>query len=261
MSTATTDKSKTKEVGERRVLYANIEPTKNKELGDGVIEAVITSGKLDHHGESVNVDGVDVSDYHGPVLYGHDYEGLPIGKTISLTKMKSKIKARFQLFTDVFPFADLVYQLILKGGLTDVSIGGLVKKWSDDYTVIEEMVMKEFSVVPIGANPDAVITAKSLGKSVKDIKREYRDFVFKSQVDKMKKMPDDEINQAVRVLERLTATLKDAAEAKSGKGKTPKEEEVKQILRYTLLDSAKAVATQSQRVIKVIKLKEQKSDE
>lgn len=252
--TATAEKPKAKNIKPKRaVLHARLEPAKTKELGDGVLEAVITSGRLDHHGETINMDGVDVSDYHGPVLYGHDYEGLPIGKTLSLTKMKSKIKARFELFTEDYPFADLVYRLILKGGLTDVSIGGLVRKWNDDYTEIEEMVMKEFSVVPIGANPDAIITAKSLGKSVKDIKSEYHQFVQRSMLDNLENMPDDEIKNAVKVLENLVANLKDVANANSGKGET--QIEVKRIKRFTLEDSAKAVATQSHRVIKLVKFR------
>lgn len=250
MKTATEPEIKERQVGERVVLHANFEPTKTKDLGEGVIEAIVTTGAVDHHNETIDMDGVDVSSYHGTVLYGHDYEGLPIGKTISLTKMKSKIKAKFQLAVKEYPFANLVYEMIKGGYLTDVSIGGLVKKWSDDFMTIEEMVMKEFSVVPIGANPEAMITAtKALNLDAKEVSKEYHDFARAVLLDKVADMGDDEVNDAIKVLKNLVARLEETADTPS-----LKDEKTKKRITYVLRD-AKAVATQSQRVIKTIKLK------
>jgi HK97 family phage prohead protease len=240
-------KATKREVGEHIAFHANFEPTKTKDLGEGIIEAVITTGAIDHHNETINMDGVDVSAYHGTVLFGHDYEGLPIGKTISLTKMKSKIKAKFQLAINEFPFANLIYNMIKGGYITDVSIGGIVRKWSDDYQVIEEMVMKEFSVVPIGANPEAMITAvKDLKLDPADVKQQYQDFARSVLVDKLSGLGDDEVNDAIKVLKNLMARLEESTETIST--------DVKQVRRIVLRD-ARAVATQSQRVIKTIKLK------
>lgn len=260
--TATEPQTAQRKTGEHVVLHANFEPTLTKDLGEGIIEAVVTTGALDHHNENILMDGVDVSAYHGTVLYGHDYEGLPIGKTISLTKMKNKIKAKFQLAVQEYPFANLVYQMIKGGYLSDVSIGGIVRRWSDDYQTIEEMVMKEFSVVPIGANQEAMITGvKALNISRKDLKREYKDFAKKVWLDKVSDMPHDELNDAIRTLKNLVATLEESAKANSAP--EPASKELSRIKHITLRDSAKAVVTQSQRVITTIKLKrvEGKSDE
>lgn len=237
-----------REVGEHVVLHAAFEPTKTKDLGDGIIEATITTGAVDHHNETIVMEGVDTSAYHGTVLYGHDYEGLPIGKTISMTKMKSKIKAKFQLAVEVYPFAALVYEMIKGGYLTDVSIGGLVKRWSDDWTSIEEMTMKEFSVVPIGANPEAMITSfKALKLDTKEVQREYQDFARSVLIDKMSGMGNDEVNDAIKVLKNLTARLEETA----AKSSLVDAKNRKHIKLYVLPD-AKAVAAQSQRVIKTL---------
>lgn len=252
------DEIQKREVGEHISFSAHFEPEKTKDLGEGVVEAIITSENQDHHGETIEMSGVDTTAYHGTVLYGHDYEGLPIGKTVSITKMKSKIKAKFQLAVEEYPFAKTVYNMIKSGYLTDVSIGGLVEEWSDDFKTIKRMVMKEFSVVPIGANPKAMITmVKSLGVNADDVKKEYQDFVQKSMLDKFKGMPDNELNQAIKVLESLVATLKESAKPQSSAG----EPEIRSIKRVRLLKTAKAVNQESERVIRIIKLKSAKSED
>lgn len=242
---------KKRQIGEHINFHANFEPTKTKDLGEGVIEAVITTGAIDHHNESINMDGIDLASYHGTVLYGHDYEGLPIGKTLSLTKMKSKIKAKFQLAVQEYPFANLIYNMIKGGFITDVSIGGLVKRWSDDFMTIEEMTMKEFSVVPIGANPEAMITAvKTLKLDPKEVKREYQEFARSILLDKVADMGEDELRDAIKVLKNLVARLEQTAINE------PSHKDAKQIkrIKHLILADAKAANTQSQKVIKIVKL-------
>lgn len=243
---------KKREVGEHIVFHASIDPTKTKDIGEGVIEAVITTGATDHHNENILMEGVDTSAYHGTVLYGHDYEGLPIGKTISLTKMKSKIKAKFQLAVDIYPFANTVYEMIKAGYLTDVSIGGLVRKLSDDWMTIEEMVMKEFSVVPIGANQEAMITAfKSLGKKPEALREEYQDFTRQVLLDSAKDMGHDEVNDAIKVLKNLLARLEESVTADP----SADDREVKRT-KHVVLADARALATQASRTVRIIKLSE-----
>lgn len=244
----------TREVGEHVSFGASFEAEKTKDLGEGVIEATISTSSVDHHGEVINQDGVDVSQYHGTVLYGHDYEGLPIGKTLSMKKFKNKMTARFQLAVKEYPFAATIYEMIKGGYLTDVSIGGMVAKWSDDYRTIEEMIMKEFSVVPIGANSDAQITSKGIkaaGKTFDTVKEEYQDFAKKVLLDKMESMPDDELKDAIKTLKTLTARLEETAEGKS----LADVNSLSATKRYTIMKDAKAVAQQSQNIITTIKIK------
>lgn len=236
-----------KETGIHVSFLANFEPAMTKDLGNGVLEAIVSSNAIDHYGEIINMDGVNTDNYHGTILYGHDYHGLPIGKTMSMTKFKNKIKARFQLAIKEYPFANTIYEMIKGGYLTDVSIGGIVNKWSEDYRTIEEMVMKEFSVVPIGANPDAMITAKELGRDLDTIKGEYEDFARKVLVDKISDMGEDELKDAIKVLQNLVDRLKDTTQKS-----TPKDDK---IIRHIVLKEAQAIQTQSQRVIKTIKFK------
>lgn len=245
-----TDEIIVREVGERVSFGAHFEPEKTKDLGEGVIEATISTSSVDHHGEIINQEGIDTSKYHGTVLYGHDYQGLPIGKTLNFKNFKNKMTARFQLAVKEYPFAQTIYDLIKGGYLTDVSIGGIVEQWSEDYRTIERMVMKEFSVVPIGANPDAMITAKAFGeKSVEQVEREYQEFLRKTIVDKFKDVDQNEIKDAVKTLKFLTARLEEDVQEDSLTGA----KDLKQ-RKVIILRSAQAVATESQKVIKTIKV-------
>lgn len=245
-----------REVGERVDLICGLDPTTVKDLGDGVFEATVTTAEKDRTNENIITTGIDTSTWEKtgmPVLYGHDYSGLPIGKGLSWKSLKTKMTSRFQLAVNEYPFAATVALMIKGGYLNSVSIGGIVKRWSEDYMTIEEMEMVEFSVVPIPANASALITSRALedvtGKSIATIKTEFQEFSRDILLDKVAEMPDDEINDAIKVLKNLTARLEETAKAAS-----LNDAKTKTVKRYVLKD-AKAVAEQSQRVIRTIKLK------
>ncbi len=249
------DQAIKREVGERVKLTLGFEGASTKDLGDGVLEAIITTSAVDRHNENIETTGINYKGYmdNPVVLYGHDYEGLPIGKTLKLTKQTgTQIKARFQLAVEEYPFAQTVYEMIKGGYLNAVSIGGIVKEWSEDYRTILKMDMVEFSVVPVPANPEALITSRSFenatGKTVEQVRKEYQDFSRKVLVDKIAEMPQDEIKDAVRVIKNLTARLEEAIDAPSLRDAN------KETRKLLVLKEAKAVATQSQEVIKTIKL-------
>jgi HK97 family phage prohead protease len=259
--TATEPEIVKREIGEHVEVACHFEQSTVKELGDGVFEAIITTSEVDRHNENIETDGIDTENWekNSPaVLYGHDYwDRLPIGKGLSLTRYKNKLKSKFQLAIEEYDFADTVARLIKGGYLTAVSIGGIVKEWSDDYRTIIKMEMVEFSVVPIPANRSALITGKSLqdmtGKSLSDIRREYRDLSHKYMLDKLKGVPHDEVSSAIKVLKNLIATLEESHKATSSADAEP--ETVKRIKRIRVMDSAKAVNKESERVIRILKLK------
>lgn len=245
-----------REVGEKVTVHAHFEQGSTKEIDaeDGILEAIVTTSNDDRHNENIITDGIDTKNYiekNPVVLYGHDYYGFPIGKTLKLKQQKSKMTARFQLALEEYPFAKTVYNLVKGGYLNAVSIGGIVRKWSEDYRTILEMEMLEFSIVSIPANPEAIITARSFeavaGKSMDDVRKELEQFNKASLLDKMKRMPDDEVKDAVNVLKNLTARLEESAEARSLSDAKPH-------IKRIVLKDAQAVATQSQKVIKTIKV-------
>lgn len=245
-----------RDVGEKVTVFAHFEKDSAKELDaeNGILEAVVTTSGVDRHNEVIVTEGIDTTNYiekNPVVLYGHDYWGFPIGKTIKLKQQKNKITARFQLAIEEYDFAKTIYNLVKGGYLNAVSIGGIVKEWSEDYRTILKMEMIEFSIVSIPANSDAMITARSFeemaGKSMSDVRKEFETFSRATLLDKVKGMPENEVKDAVKVLKNLTARLEESAQQTSLTDAKPH-------IKRIVLREAQAVATQSQKVIKTIKV-------
>ena len=231
----------------------SIQPTRTKDLGEGQVEVTISTESKDRHGEKIKLDGISTKHYNGTVLYGHDYQGLPIGKSIKIWKDKNthELKSILQFAIKEYEFARTVYDLVKGGYLTDVSIGGLVEKWNDDYTVIENLEMVEYSVVPVGANRDAKITAKALGKTVEDIQKEYEDALRKHLAEKLESVPKDDIAAAVKSMKVILAALE-------GEVDSPSDADNKTAGRKKMIlmrSQAKALAEKSEHLNRVIKFK------
>jgi HK97 family phage prohead protease len=251
-----------RKVGEKVTLYRSIDKDSVKALDEnsGILEAIVTTSDVDRYNENIITSGIDTTNYiekNPVVLYGHDYYSFPVGKTLKLTQMKNKIKAQFQLAIEEYDFAATLYKLIKGGYINAVSIGGRVLEWSEDYKSIIRMEMVEFSVVAIPANPEAMITARSfetmVGKSMSDVRKEVEQMSQKILLDKLKGIPHDDLNDAIKVLDNLLARLKETATNPS----LSDDKSLNRNKRFVLKD-AKAIAEQSQKVIKIIKLSTKK---
>ncbi|OQA03771.1 MAG: Caudovirus prohead protease [Planctomycetes bacterium ADurb.Bin401] len=239
---------------EMQKLSCKIDASKTKELGHGVLEVIVSSGALDRHGEKINLAGIDTKHYNGTVLYGHDYEGLPIGKTLKLWKDKANdyLRAKLQLAVEEYPFAKTVYDLVKGGYLTDVSIGGLVDDYDKNNATINKLEMIEFSIVPIGANRDAKVVAASISKSVEQIKNEYQDALRKHLSEKLEKLPEEDLNGHIKSLKTILAVLEgQASELSNAKAESPKVRRVKLVL---MKQQASAIDREVESVIKKIKV-------
>jgi HK97 family phage prohead protease len=243
---------------EVKKIALSLEPTTTKDLGHGVCEFIVSTGSVDRHGEVIDPAGIDTKSYNGIVLYGHDYEGLPIGKAIKVWKDKAinGLKARVQFAIEELPFAKTVYDLIKGGYLTDVSIGGIVNKWSEDYSTILELEMLEFSVVPIGANRDAKVTAKSIGKSLDDIKSEFNDAYQKHFTDSVKAMEPSQLKGAVESIKLLLAALEGEVDNSSTENVVNMSRTKLVTLRATAKEADRGVET----VIRTIKIQLKKKE-
>lgn len=217
---------------------------KAAKLGDGEVEFIVSTGALDAHGERINVDGIDLSAYkkNPIVLWAHDGFNLPIAKTTKIWKEGGKLMARAKFYLkDEFPAK--VYQYILDDMLKAVSIGGSNVEWGSDGLTIDKMTMREFSVVPVPANQDAVVTAKTLLTGKVDepgLNELAKAYAFKCLSD------DNELVKSIEVLESLVATLKEVAKGE------PHEDTA--INRRVVLRQAQAVDHQAETIIRSIKV-------
>lgn len=228
---------------------------KASKLSEGEVEFVVSTDAWDSHGERIDVNGIDLKDFkkNPVVLWGHDGFSLPIAKATKIWKEGNKLMARakFYLKDD---FARKVYNYILDGFLQAVSIGGQVMEWGEDGMTTSKMNMKEFSVVSVPANPEALATAKSLNGNQQAELRALGNKYARTMLAKMN--GNTELLDNINVLETLVTTLKEVAIGE------PHEVAVsEQSNRRVVLRQAQAVDQQVETVIRQIKLKGNSNNE
>lgn len=220
---------------------------KAQKLAEGEVEFIVSTNSWDSHGERINVDGINISEFkkNPVVLWGHDGFNLPIAKATKVWKDGGKLMARakFYLKDD---FARKVYDYIVDGFLNAVSIGGTVDEWASDGLTINKMTMKEFSVVSVPANPDALATAKSLDGNQKAELRALANGYARKMLEK--ENGASEIEKNIESLETLVATLREVASP----SKT-QEASAGPITKRVVLRQAQVVVQQAENVIRIIK--------
>lgn len=162
--------------------FQTVAEIKSDGAGDArTFTAKITTNSVDRDGEVLIPQGMDARDYKkNPVVFwNHDYN-LPIGTAADMKRNDDHWTATAKLAST--PFAQEVYTLMREGVVRGVSVGfvpiesrpptkGDLSKFGDDVRrVYSKWKLLEFSVVPLPANQDALITAVSKGVSRATIK-------------------------------------------------------------------------------------------
>lgn len=143
----------------------------------------ITTGAVDRDGDTIDVSGWDIAQYvkNPVVLWAHDSRSLPIGKALEVITGPDKLSALDEFTTrDLNPLGDMVFNLVDQGFLNAVSVGFRPTKWAFNedrgsggwmpaYDFMEQELL-EHSVVPVPANPEALIEARSAGVDLTPMK-------------------------------------------------------------------------------------------
>jgi HK97 family phage prohead protease len=138
---------------------------------DRALIVTISTPTADRSGDVVVPQGGDLSHFkrNPVVLFGHNYNDLPIAKAEDLQVNEEGIVARVVFPTQgTYHKADAVYGLAKQGMINAWSIGFAAKR--DDTEEIEGGGIKfnkwellEFSAVPVPANPEALTILRSKG--------------------------------------------------------------------------------------------------
>ena len=221
---------------------------KASKLSEGEVEFVVSTNALDAHGERINVEGIDIKDFkkNPVVLWGHDGFNLPIAKATKVWKEGGKLMARatFYMKDD---FARKVYGYIVDGFLNAVSIGGMVQEWADDGITINKLLMKEFSVVSIPANQEALVASKQLSGEQKAELKGLANMYARKMLDT--EIGTSDLQKDVKVLETLVATLKELTDI----GETQELQADKILTRRVILKQIQVVDKQAEKIITVVK--------
>lgn len=148
-----------------------------------IVEA--SNSIVDRDGEVINVEGWDLEKYrkNPVVLFVHDHRDFPIGRAAWVKKQDDRLIAKIILH-DKTEKARIAWELVRDGFLNAVSVGflprssHLEKVDGKEVRIYEEVELLEISLVPVPANPDALVIERYV-KSVKE-----RDEVLGREIEK-----------------------------------------------------------------------------
>lgn len=135
---------------------------------------VITTGAVDRDNDTINPKGWDLDPFlkNPSVLWAHDYSQLPVGKALDIVATEKGLQSTVQFPPKgVHPFADTVFELVKGGFLNATSVGFRPteierneERGGLDFTKQE---LLEYSIVPVPANSEALLVARSKGIDTK----------------------------------------------------------------------------------------------
>ncbi len=137
---------------------------------------VITTQGVDRDNDTVAVSGWDVSNYvKSPVvLWAHDYSQMPVARAIELNQTPKGLEALAEFPPKgTYAFADTVFEMLKGGFLSATSVGFRPTAYEPDEKRgginFTKQELLEFSIVPVPANPEALIVARSKGIDVEPL--------------------------------------------------------------------------------------------
>lgn len=165
-------------VANEDVIYKTFGAKIRRTEADGEITARVSTIRVDREGDVLLPSGVDTTDFRGTMLLNHDGGKLPIGKWTSVVKKSDSIIAHGSFArrppqhpSTVEWLPDTIKWLVSEEVLNGTSVGFLIKNsrpasakdierfGEDARRVVAQWPLIEISIVPVGCNPDALITA------------------------------------------------------------------------------------------------------
>lgn len=160
-------------VGEAPAIRASFDTTVKADGESRSLTFTISTASVDRMGDTIAVDGWKLENFrkNPVVLWAHDSSSLPVARASNVRVEDGKLVASAE-FTPpgMARFNDTVFDMLKAGFLSATSVGFAPLKYAftDDpqrrYGIdFMEQELLEFSVVPIPANAEALIQARSAG--------------------------------------------------------------------------------------------------
>lgn len=144
-----------------------------------VVPFIASTAAVDRYGDIIEQAGWQLDNYkkNPIVLFAHDSHALPIGKAVNIGKLDGSLFVLLEFMTaDIYPLADQVFKMLCGGFLNTLSVGFIpleyryrfeeakdgeeVNPWPIG-AIYEKCELLENSVVPVPANPEALVVGRS----------------------------------------------------------------------------------------------------
>lgn len=159
-----------KEAGEPAGIRKAFASLVEKAAEPNTLRFTISTAAIDRQGDTVAIDGWKLDNYlaNPVVLWCHKYDCPPVAQAPSIGVKGKKLVSEAKFAVEIDPFFNMVYRLYAEGYMRAVSVGFDPIKWAfseepsrrgvDFY----EQELLEYSCVPVPANPQALIQARSV---------------------------------------------------------------------------------------------------
>lgn len=167
------------------VREAVVRELSQEQIDNREAEFVISTEAVDSYGTVFKSSGWDLTRYQqNPiVVYGHkvnsDNPDMILGTSeVRLENNQLLAKVRFES-QDVNPLAEKVWQKVKSGTLRMASIGANIEEWrwgdttvgeNNDVVYFTRQQLLEWSIVPLGSNPDALVRERSFVEQLRSEK-------------------------------------------------------------------------------------------
>lgn len=167
------------------VREAVVRELSQEQIDNREAEFVISTEAVDSYGTVFKASGWDLTRYQqNPiVVYGHkvnsDNPDMILGTSeVRLENNQLLAKVRFES-QDVNPLAEKVWQKVKSGTLRMASIGANIEEWrwgdttvgeNNDVVYFTRQQLLEWSIVPLGSNPDALVRERSFVEQLRSEK-------------------------------------------------------------------------------------------
>ena len=161
----------------RKQFIADVEKAPNEEE-PRTLKFTISTESEDRDQDIIRSGGWDLKNFkkNPVVLWAHSYFTPPIGRSLKTEiDREAKVLRSIAQFTDhdENPFGFMIYRLFERGYMKATSVGFIPKQWEKREDVERtgffppmefiKQELLEFSAVPVPANPEALLDAKSNG--------------------------------------------------------------------------------------------------
>ena len=148
-----------------------------RRAADGTVSFIASTATADRYGDTIDQKGWNTAAFEAnPVLlWAHSQSTPPVGKVGKLDKSGDLVAQAVEFTSDEqHPFGAQVGRMVAAGFLNAVSVGFLPKKWEERRDEkgaflgyhFTEMELLEISVVPVPANPQALLASKAFAMTL-----------------------------------------------------------------------------------------------
>ena len=182
-----------------------MEPVEGQAL---TIRFRITSGSVDRDRDTINPRGWNVEHFKSKnpvVLWAHCYDQPPVAKALTVESDGTGLVslAEFTL-QDLYPFGYMIYKMCRDGFLNLCSVGFGAEEWvyneSRQGVDFAKQSLYEFSVCPVGSNPDALVLARSAGIDLAPLKSWAEQTLDQISAEPGLWLPKSKIEAAFKIL-------------------------------------------------------------